>query len=137
MDIIYRNGGKTLAWLGRGFEDNHVSFDSLRHVAARAPELSIYAWSLNWGNDMLPKQLAIALEIVNSLPVDSLKSFFSLGWFSRMWVVQEVVLSAQLQLFCGEESLSLEELVLVCAVFRQCMGTVGCGGLARHEMEPC
>jgi hypothetical protein len=137
MDVIYRQGSKTLAWLGRGFEDNHLSFDSVRNVAARAPELSIYSWSLGWGSNMLPTQLAIALEIVNSLPVDSLRSFFSLGWFSRMWVVQEVVLSAQLQIFCGEESLSLEELVLACAVFRQCMGTVGCGGLGIDEMEPC
>lgn len=137
MDTIYRHGSKTLAWLGRGFKDSHLSFDSVRSVAARAPELSIYAWSLEWGSNMLPKQLEIALEIVNYLPVDSLKSFFGVGWFSRMWVVQEVVLSAQLQLFCGEESLLLEEMVIACAVLRQCMGTVGCGGLSIQEMEPC
>lgn len=46
MDIIYRQGSKTLAWLGCGFEDNRISFDSLRCVAARAPVLSIFAWSL-------------------------------------------------------------------------------------------
>ncbi len=137
MDIIYRQGAATLAWLGRGFEDNHVAFDGLRTVAGRAWEIGVYSWSLKWGRQMSDAQLKVAVEIVDSLPVASLKSFFGLAWFSRMWIVQEAILSAKVDLFCGDESIPFDELVLACAVFRQCMETVGCGGLSARELEPC
>ncbi|KAH6842018.1 HET domain-containing protein [Alternaria alternata] len=98
MSNIYSRAIRTLVWLGPSFDTSSQAWQLLdtiyeifrsQHPMSTSPEdipLQIYNESFH---------LQIGLPEWSHIDWNSLRRLFELQWFSRIWVVQEVVLSTQ------------------------------------------
>lgn len=101
MGQIYREAKRVVAWLGSGGGEEE---EGLRVLAAssRAPRYSDPATSTEF-----------------SASFTYLCAFFSLQWFKRLWIVQECVLNADLNLIYGVSEISMVRLIAGLRLFSQ------------------
>ncbi|KAF2797827.1 hypothetical protein K505DRAFT_405517 [Melanomma pulvis-pyrius CBS 109.77] len=85
---VYRQATQVWGWVGDGDEDSKLAMRALRNI--------------NHSSNALPR-------LVESEQA-ALIGFFARPWFVRSWIIQEVVLSRDLQVVCGSEKLSWERL---------------------------
>ena len=109
MGEIYQKASRVVAWLGLPNEKTPSTFDFLK-------SLSCYVFSLarNEGfgspntaedNDKLLE--AMIKEYPTSLPQwTEVQTFLEKDWFSRVWILQEVVLAKSILIQCGDHTLS-------------------------------
>lgn len=84
MSQIYSKAEEVAMWLGRGTERTELAMETLQRLAYPNE------WeSLQWDTDGRWR---------------ALKDLFDLEYFSRMWIVQEVVLARRLTIYCGSKS---------------------------------
>lgn len=114
MGLIYTHATNTVIWLGdEGDGDPRLAFDLLQQIRSR---LQLFEGSVQ-PDDLerlhlppLHKPVAPAwLEVVG---------LFQRDWFSRLWVIQEAVLSANLYIKCGRAVASWEDLAVWCETIR-------------------
>ncbi|KAK3343592.1 heterokaryon incompatibility protein-domain-containing protein [Lasiosphaeria hispida] len=111
MAEIYRKAKTTLGWLGRGDEAEENALRKLVEVADSAPLFGQYARGLPPFKSQTPlgsrddvadmkgdpsQALAMAAEA-------GLGLVFANSWFTRLWIVQEAILSSDLLLCLGKE----------------------------------
>ncbi|KAL7780894.1 HET domain-containing protein [Trichoderma afarasin] len=87
MANIYRQAKKVTIWLGKADE----------HTDRACSFIQKFARSWASGTD----HQAIVDELKQSAQLSALASFFNRTWFTRVWVVQEVVLSQTATMICG------------------------------------
>jgi WD repeat-containing protein 55 len=100
MGKIYRRAWNTLVWLGEEADNSSYAIDTILTINA----------SLQSNTD----ETAPALEEFGriSLPAPGsqrwldLSKLLSRPWFQRVWIIQETVLSADVQLQCGRRTIS-------------------------------
>lgn len=119
MGDIYRHAQKVLVWLGPGDEYTgniinvfkHLAAESERYGVQRAENGSIIG---SWAG--ISAVTGRAKEALENIPIDydwsGADSFFSMPWFSRMWIVQEIALSRSAHLYCGVFDISWDDLML-------------------------
>ncbi|XXH00562.1 hypothetical protein Hte_006910 [Hypoxylon texense] len=91
MSQIYRSASSVCVWLG----DDSKGARILAAIKASTRTIQLYGRTGRWhSSDML----MLIMELVK------------LPWFSRRWIVQEVVLNADVLLCCGQEDLSMVQL---------------------------
>ena len=123
MGAIYRNAQRVLVWLGPGDELTSSVIRTLKQLAAqpdrygiqRGPDQTILG---NWpGTETPTGAVKKALENV-SIEYDwsGADAFYSLPWFSRVWIVQEVALAASAHLYCGDSDILWDDLLLAAHV---------------------
>lgn len=92
MSRIYRCASRVLVWLGVGDEAGSES------AAVR---------SINFHGRLLQSQQPRGLDArQKSLLNAALVRFLGLAWFRRRWIIQEVVLNHDINLFCGSAEVS-------------------------------
>lgn len=90
MQQIYQQADMVLAWIGELDSHSSSAFQFLRQlrdgggVKAKLPENDDPVW-------------------------DSLNMLLSREWFSRIWIVQELVLGSKVEMLCGNESILWED----------------------------
>ncbi|KAK0705768.1 heterokaryon incompatibility protein-domain-containing protein [Apiosordaria backusii] len=111
MDDVYRKAIHTIVWLGRGDQYTKDAVGTISKIAA-------YPRDAFAKSGITPfRQQDPALYEASNLPYTSwmewcsLAAFFKRQWFSRLWIVQEVILSRELSLLCGSHHISWDELV--------------------------
>lgn len=88
MAAIYSSATKVAIYLGEASEDSELAIDFI---------LECYDPSSNTNSLSYPKSAEL---------VQALSSFFYRPWFTRVWVIQEVVLPARGTAYCGTKMLS-------------------------------
>ncbi|KAF2854498.1 HET-domain-containing protein [Plenodomus tracheiphilus IPT5] len=111
MRQVYSNATKTIAWLGDdASEDVAAAIESINYVheVLHKGQLAqnLYAYKDRPVGDEQGQLSLKSLEATMkqrgwSDPLQSVDKFFSCPWWSRVWVVQEVVLGSRVQLLYG------------------------------------
>ncbi|KAF2736284.1 HET-domain-containing protein [Polyplosphaeria fusca] len=78
MADIFRAATRVLAWLGPG----------------------------TGGEDGIIRSLPRAAKLQEATPAAAIEQLLSLPWFSRVWIVQEIIANAQLMIVCGSSKIS-------------------------------
>jgi hypothetical protein len=117
MAGIYSRARQVIAWLGVATDDSRVGLKLLRVLGELKDEES------NADEEHRRDRFAqMFKELAEEVSVDNVEDIFDFTnvawqggislvqcpWFSRLWVVQEVALSANLEFRCGEYTISGE-----------------------------
>lgn len=105
MAEIYQHAKHVIVWLGT--DDEHVKaaselIETLPRVLARIPETD---WSTEinpWKIEETSVEGLRERDLNNRRPWISLAHFFRRNWWSRAWVIQEVLLAKNLKVLCGK-----------------------------------
>ena len=109
MGEVYRKASEVVAWLGLPNEKTPSTFDFLRGIsrciiAIGEREVIGFPYTAE-DNDKLLE--AMVKEYPISLPQwTDVKAFLERDWFSRVWILQEVVLAKSVLMQCGDHTLS-------------------------------
>ncbi|KAF3800705.1 Heterokaryon incompatibility protein 6 [Colletotrichum gloeosporioides] len=110
MDKIYTKSYSTVAWIGRekpGLERAlEVIIDRLMTWDKWLDAPGINYWEVNATQDYEP--LARAMAGIPDLALEdwmALESIYGRRWFWRLWVVQEVALSTEVIVLCGNQQI--------------------------------
>ncbi|CZR62635.1 uncharacterized protein PAC_12532 [Phialocephala subalpina] len=97
LPTIFQSAEQVFAWIGDEDDNSHKAMETLMQIKANA--ISPDEWpdelpriSANW-QDGLPLSR-------NSIWKD-IASLFERAWFQRVWIIQEVVLAADVRFVCG------------------------------------
>lgn len=104
MSDIYHSAFSTIIWLGPGGQNTAEAMELIHEVN--------YRWQDLPENDHLAKT---GLGGVNTAPWQGVHDLLARAWFTRLWTVQEAVLSAQPWIMCGEHILSFEAVGTFCS----------------------
>ena len=123
MNNIYRSAQKVLVWLGRGDDDSGHAMDNIEDISQKlalilqdnTPEN--IAFIENWlGKDTLSSTHLPA----TSDPIwHALGQIYSQSWFTRLWVLQEVVLAKQIVVAHGKRRIEWDALTLLATRLRR------------------
>lgn len=110
MDIIYKRAATTLVWLGKDSGIARKAMEMINKIAewrqVRLPEAS---HPLQYGRFWDEKT-------TDPFPLDTdwdaISSLFSATWFTRFWIIQEVVLSKHVHVFLGKYEMCWKHLIL-------------------------
>jgi hypothetical protein len=103
MSRIFENATETIIWLGKEDDDTEHAFQRIQHFA-NLPEETVdmlRAGALSYSPDR---------SFVNGHG-KSLRNILGRSWFSRLWALQEAVLSTSPKFLCGTKSTSWDDLV--------------------------
>jgi hypothetical protein len=103
MSRIFENATETIIWLGNEDDDTEHAFQRIQHFA-NLPEETVDI--LRVGTLSYPPDRAF----VNGHG-KSLRNILGRSWFSRLWALQEAVLSKSPKFLCGTKSSSWDDLV--------------------------
>ena len=123
MGDIYRSAQNVLIWLGLGDDYSGNFINTKERIAAQANHYGIQRAVDgpilgNWAG-LTPPTGAVKEALENlSIEYDGSGSdtFYSLPWFSRMWIVQELALARSAHLFYGESDISWDDFMLAAHV---------------------
>ena len=104
MDKIYRRAWSTLVWLGEEADNSDDAIEYIKkinnlfqlNITDEAPDVDSFA--------------GLSLAAPGSQSWLALDKFLSRPWFQRAWVIQEVVLSRNVQALCGRKCVSWDEI---------------------------
>jgi Heterokaryon incompatibility protein (HET) len=117
MRNIYREAERVLVWLGEKREDSDLAFDMIHKLATdvkvsdEEPLWSLFDLSLEATVSSKKENAKLAtVPKITEIPdetMDPLRVIFSWrSWWTRIWVIQEVVSAREALIICGEKSLS-------------------------------
>jgi hypothetical protein len=99
MGDIYANAHRTLVWLGHASKDSDLAMDFISKIDKA---FNIIKDSPEVTEELLLKTLQVERA---SSAWEALGNLLSRPWFQRLWVIQEVALSATVYAVCGGRSL--------------------------------
>ncbi|KAF4446779.1 HET-domain-containing protein [Fusarium austroafricanum] len=101
MSKIFRQAQRVIFWLGPHEKDTKYAFDLLKVLAVNATDSKI------WNEAVQSLNRAGFFSHPSDLFNPAKVSFLALAgllnrpWFSRVWIIQEVVLASKLEFLCG------------------------------------
>ena len=119
MGDIYRNTQQVLVWLGPGDEYTGNVINILKRLAAQANRYGVQQTADGlilggWAGPALPT--GTVKEALENVPIEydwsGADAFYSLPWFSRMWIVQEIALAPSACLYCGAFDISWDDFMV-------------------------
>jgi hypothetical protein len=111
MDKIYSNADRTLVWLGRADEYTPAAAETIKRVAAYPKDIFAQSGVSPFRRQDPEVYAKSNLAYTSWMDWCSLAALLKRQWFSRLWIVQETILSRDLVILCGRHSISWAELV--------------------------
>jgi len=128
MGAIYRGASQVLVWLGESTEDTHQALLDVQrlalsaaryHVENKDPDFTVFVGPQLKSSDASGKEevltgMRLIFEtheredlkaILTEIRASKLESLFTLPWFSRLWIIQEVANASKTTLHWGEDTL--------------------------------
>jgi len=106
MENVYSNAKCVLVWLGDATKESSIAFDFM-HTIIGAENF-----------DRLVEQELFAEQWV------ALESLMRWRWFTRSWIVQEIALAKDAQLYCGKDSIPWTDFCHVVGLFKLYHGEI-------------
>ncbi|KAL0929863.1 heterokaryon incompatibility protein [Colletotrichum truncatum] len=107
MPRIYRHAVNTVIWLGDSNERSAIAFRLLEEIYERL--------QFTREDNVEPQDLErYCLPKADSSDWEALWDLLSRQWFTRVWIIQEVTLSKNPFVVCGEFSVSWEDIASAC-----------------------
>ena len=143
MRNIYAAATQTIVWLGKGDPSSNEVFGKCNQLQGISPSAMAddfcKAWDSRLGDGGILDYLGFGLSVNNSWSLDSLKGtifqdlsltditpklvqVLERSWFTRLWVLQEVAVSKEILVQCGEDSTPLIPLLFYAALLRTVVG---------------
>jgi hypothetical protein len=140
MDLIFENAFRVLIWLGKGEKtrnrQNPSTYQSCHYRAFSGVCKLVNAWRKTFDDTTTP--LATHSPELGEPPIDSAEiglrevskswhdifKIYSRRWFSRLWVIQEVVLAREATVLWDECEISWERIGLAAAIIRTNFDTI-------------
>jgi hypothetical protein len=101
MNLVYAFASGVLAWLG---PSNKLTKDAFNYLRERAPSPEAYT-----DEETQAYELYIASPLKNA-ESNGLNEMFSRPYWTRLWILQELILAKQIIFMCGEDGLEWETL---------------------------
>ena len=106
LPTIFQSAEQVFAWIGDEDDNSHKAMETLMQIKANA--ISPDEWpdelpriSSNWQDGVPLSRNSIWRDIA---------SLFERAWFQRVWIIQEVVLAADVRFVCGAWDVDWEDL---------------------------
>jgi hypothetical protein len=109
MDLIFKHAAMVHVWLGPSDDSVAAAISSIRTITYEQDYKSAKNFSSKVGTRKLRWFTGVPLPTRYDWP--ALLSFFSSGWFTRLWVVQEAVLARKAICHCGSLNIPLENVI--------------------------
>jgi hypothetical protein len=120
MGRIFAGAEEVIGWLGPPFMGSEETFEDLAIFAGVPPEApeadkDHYAQlvTARIANNLFGEEIFSYIGQITQLGSGlriRMKHLFNLPWFNRRWIAQEVCLASKLQVYCGNYSISGEQL---------------------------
>lgn len=109
MSEIYSLCMKCLIWLGNGDASTNSTLRALEDIANNYSEYfyddANTIGSIKHGHEVRAEDLQVPMsELSRKYSIQDLFLFYAKPWFTRLWVLQELVLPPEATLYCGEWS---------------------------------
>ncbi|KAH6849382.1 heterokaryon incompatibility protein-domain-containing protein [Alternaria alternata] len=106
MDSIYEDAQLVLIWLGKESDDSNLAMRTLMDWERCTPSTVRYMFANNnkISNTLLAR-LTKSVTTWNAREVLSVSSLCKRRYWSRMWIIQEVVHAERVEIHCGSEIL--------------------------------
>ncbi|KAK5651607.1 hypothetical protein OQA88_11880 [Cercophora sp. LCS_1] len=114
MDRIYTNAAMTFIWLGRADStliDTGDAFNTIERLARYDTDAFDRSDIIPFRNQAADVYNCVGLEPTTWKEWCAVAGLLKRQWFSRLWIVQESILSPAITVFCGEYSVAWETLV--------------------------
>jgi hypothetical protein len=114
MDLIFRRAAVVQVWLGPSDDSTAVAISSIRAIVEERLRRGDVEWLANFATKMGTHVLKeyIGRPLPNECEWSALLRVFSSEWFTRLWVVQEVVLAQKAICHYGSFNTSFEHVIL-------------------------
>lgn len=117
MDAIYKKATTTLVWLGKDGGAAKKAMEMIKNIVKwRQVRLNKVSCHVDHGRFCMEKN-------TDPYPLntdwDAVSSLFSATWFTRFWIIQEVVLSKHVHVFLGEYEMCWSHLVKAAHYIKQ------------------
>jgi hypothetical protein len=109
MDLIFKSAAVVHVWLGPSDNSTAAAISSIRAITYEQDYKSAKNFSGKVGTRELRWFTGVPLPTRYDWP--ALLSFFSSGWFTRLWVVQEAVLAREAICHRGSLNIQLENVI--------------------------
>jgi hypothetical protein len=110
MDLIYQKALYTVIWFGREDQFTKGAVKTISKIAAYPRDVFVSSDIIPYRDQGPQVYEKSKLPYTTWIEWCSLAAFLKRQWFSRLWIVQESILSRRLILFCGEYEISWDEL---------------------------
>lgn len=106
MGDIYATAKFTMVWLGLEDEDSEQAIPLMQNIVEKIEQIKpkdklfVSAASRPFNDDQIWSMLGLTPLTLNQWK--AIVKFFVRGWFRRLWVVQEAVLSGRVGVLCGK-----------------------------------
>jgi hypothetical protein len=101
MSLIYTHAQRVCVWLGEHDDDSRNAITFIRQVSRAATHGDV-----EYGDD--PVHIPMWRAFL---------AFMQREWFTRRWVVQEIVMAARASVYCGSDELQWQDLAIAVVVF--------------------
>jgi Heterokaryon incompatibility protein (HET) len=117
MGEIYSKASQVIVWLGDNTEEQEEAFASIPRIANALDE-----GSLPHDRDSVPTSPApLGIPHRHSRLWDGIMDLLSQPWFSRLWIMQEVLSNSNICVLCGGHSINWDDLVdFVYGLIKRC-----------------
>ncbi|KAK4034957.1 heterokaryon incompatibility protein-domain-containing protein [Parachaetomium inaequale] len=111
MDKVYSKAAHTIVWLGRADEYTPAAVETIRRVAAYPRDVFVQSEASPFRRQDPEIYAKSNLEYTGWMDWCSLAALLKRQWFSRLWIIQEAILSRDLALLCGKHGFSWADLI--------------------------
>jgi hypothetical protein len=103
MNSIFRTAEYTIAWLGHNQDRSDQVINNLQRICQ---DQKTSYWPKYLSDNSKPR---ITVPSADQGIWSDLDAFLDRGWFKRMWIVQELVLSTKVKLICDESQIDWDD----------------------------
>ncbi|ERF73204.1 hypothetical protein EPUS_03045 [Endocarpon pusillum Z07020] len=115
MRRVFGRASQVIVWLGVADAQTALAFDLIDNVAKQVVD-QVKKLGNNWKRNIRTEYYPLEISPADSPEWSAFRGLFSRPWFSRLWVFQEVVLSQEARIVCGQFSTSIQKWTMICEV---------------------
>jgi hypothetical protein len=113
MGSIYSSAASVIVWLGPSDDFVPAGLDTIPLIKSQGPEILQTLKRIENEGSNPKSQISSLLEFVSAHQWVQSAHLFRRSWFTRIWVIQEVVLAKSIKVYYGKYELSWEDLELL------------------------
>ncbi|EMD60274.1 hypothetical protein COCSADRAFT_250578 [Bipolaris sorokiniana ND90Pr] len=119
MGRIYRSAGIVHAWLGEEDDDTRIAFELIRALLGFCSRITERRVRIKALMDITPKSLGSASLTARLGPCADVTAWMAMAnlfqrrYFTRAWIIQEIILGRKIKALCGSHIVSWEAITTV------------------------